>query len=103
MYTTHPDFDGGLARELHNHRHNQSTNMNGTMMQFFHWYYPDDGSLWDHAKDKAKELAELGLTALWLPPATKGKDGARSSGYDAYDLFDLGEFHQKGSVRTRYG
>lgn len=77
--------------------------MNGTMLQFFHWYYPADGSLWDHAKEKAKELAELGVTALWLPPATKGKDGSRSGGYDAYDLYDLGEFHQKGSVRTKYG
>lgn len=77
--------------------------INGTMMQFFHWYYPADGSLWDHAKSKAKELAGLGITALWLPPASKGKDGANSSGYDAYDLYDLGEFEQKGSVRTKYG
>jgi len=76
---------------------------NGTMMQFFHWYYPDDGKLWDEAKGKAKDLAGLGITALWLPPPTKGKDGAKSSGYDAYDLYDLGEFHQKGSIRTKYG
>ncbi|MDT3641345.1 alpha-amylase family glycosyl hydrolase, partial [Cronobacter sakazakii] len=26
-----------------------------------------------------------------------------SVGYDAYDLFDLGEFSQKGSVATKYG
>jgi alpha-amylase len=77
--------------------------INGTMMQFFHWYYPADGTLWDHAGDKAQELAALGITALWLPPACKGKDGASASGYDAYDLYDLGEFDQKGSVRTRYG
>jgi alpha-amylase len=72
-------------------------------MQFFHWYYPADGSLWHHARDKAKELAELGITACWLPPAFKGQDGATASGYDAYDLYDLGEFDQKGSVRTKYG
>ena len=24
-------------------------------------------------------------------------------GYDVYDLYDLGEFDQKGSVRTKYG
>ena len=76
---------------------------NGTMMQFFHWYYPADGTLWEQAKQKASELAELGITALWFPPATKGKDGAASSGYDAYDLYDLGEFQQKGSVATKYG
>lgn len=76
---------------------------NGTMMQFFHWYYPADGSLWDHAREKADELASLGITALWLPPATKGQDGPEASGYDAYDLYDLGEFDQKGGVRTKYG
>jgi alpha-amylase len=76
---------------------------NGTMMQFFHWDYPADGTLWDHAREKAKELAAWGITAVWLPPATKGKDGGHSSGYDAYDLYDLGEFDQKGSVRTKYG
>src|SRR5581483_3756748 len=76
---------------------------NGTIMQFFHWYYPADGSLWDHAKDKAQELATWGITALWLPPAFKGQDGATASGYDAYDLYDLGEFDQKGSIRTKYG
>jgi alpha-amylase len=72
-------------------------------MQFFHWNYPADGSLWDHAGDKAQELAALGITTLWLPPASKGGEGANSSGYDSYDLYDLGEFDQKGSVRTKYG
>ena len=72
-------------------------------MQFFYWDYPADGTLWDHARDKAQELASLGITAIWLPPAFKGQDGAEASGYDAYDLYDLGEFDQKGSVRTKYG
>jgi alpha-amylase len=49
--------------------------VNGTIMQFFHWYYPADGSLWHHAKDKAQELAAPGITALWLPPASKGGEG----------------------------
>jgi alpha-amylase len=49
--------------------------VNGTIMQFFHWYYPADGSLWRHAKDKAQELAAPGITALWLPPASKGGEG----------------------------
>jgi alpha-amylase len=79
------------------------TDHNGAMMQFFHWYYPADGSLWKHAEEKAQELSSLGFTSLWLPPAFKGKDGAGASGYDAYDLYDLGEFDQKGAVRTKYG
>lgn len=73
------------------------------MIQLFHWYVPMDGSFWNDVKEKAPYLAEIGITAAWLPPAHKGKDGPNSSGYDVYDLYDLGEFDQKGSVRTRFG
>ena len=76
---------------------------NGVMMQFFHWYSPADGSLWDEARARATELAEAGFTAVWLPPAYKGVNGAADVGYGVYDLYDLGEFDQKGSVRTKYG
>jgi alpha-amylase len=76
---------------------------NGTILQFFHWYYPSDGSLWKKLKEEAPRLAEMGFTAIWLPPACKGTNGVYSIGYDIYDLYDLGEFDQKGSVRTKYG
>ncbi|MGZ5135624.1 MAG: alpha-amylase, partial [Flavitalea sp.] len=76
---------------------------NGTMMQYFHWYYPDDGSLWLKVKSEASRLAALGINALWLPPASKGNEGKHAVGYDVYDLYDLGEFNSKGSVRTKYG
>jgi alpha-amylase len=77
--------------------------INKTMMQYFEWYYPSDGSLWNKVKENAKELEEVGITALWLPPAYKGNEGMYDVGYGAYDLYDLGEFNQKGSVRTKYG
>ena len=76
---------------------------NGTILQFFHWYYPTDGSLWKKIKEESPKLAEMGFTAIWLPPACKGTNGTFSIGYDIYDLYDLGEFDQKGSVRTKYG
>ncbi len=76
---------------------------NGTMMQFFHWYYPADGSLWKYVREKAEELTAAGIDAVWLPPAYKGKAGGNTNGYDVYDLYDLGEFDQKGSVRTKFG
>jgi alpha-amylase len=76
-------------------------NPNETIMQFFHWYYPSDGSLWNKLKEEAPNLKEMGITALWLPPAYKACDGG--VGYGVYDLFDLGEFDQQGSVRTKYG
>lgn len=77
--------------------------MNGTMMQFFHWYNAPDGTLWNEVASKADQLAELGINAVWLPPAYKSTVGGVSNGYDTYDLFDLGEFEQKGSVRTKFG
>ncbi|HKO79292.1 MAG TPA: alpha-amylase, partial [Chitinophagaceae bacterium] len=40
---------------------------------------------------------------VWLPPAYKSAYGTEEPGYAVYDLYDLGEFDQKGSVRTRYG
>ena len=80
-----------------------SDELNGTMMQCFHWYSPGDGTFWEEVSRRAAELTRAGLTALWLPPAFKGMDGSRDVGYGAYDLYDLGEFNQKGSVRTKYG
>jgi alpha-amylase len=77
--------------------------LNGTMMQYFHWYVPDDGSLWNEVNSQAKQLADAGFTAMWLPPAYKGLSGKSDVGYGVYDLFDLGEFNQKGSIRTKYG
>ena len=76
---------------------------NGTMMQYFHWYVPNDGTLWTQVENNAPTLAENGFTALWLPPAYKGAGGSNDVGYGVYDMYDLGEFDQKGSVRTKYG
>ncbi|WP_068081484.1 alpha-amylase [Novosphingobium rosa] len=74
-----------------------------TLLQFFHWYYPEGGKLWAEVAQKAQGLAEMGVTDVWLPPAYKGASGGASVGYDTYDLFDLGEFDQKGAVATKYG
>jgi alpha-amylase len=79
------------------------TEFNGTMMQWFHWYIPADGTHWQKLKAEAQSLAQAGITALWLPPAYKGIGGGYDVGYGVYDLFDLGEFDQKGSIRTKYG
>ncbi|GAC1427734.1 MAG: alpha-amylase [Chitinophagaceae bacterium] len=38
-----------------------------------------------------------------MPPAFKANAGGMSVGYDVYDFYDIGEFNQKGSVRTKYG
>ncbi|MBD1393053.1 alpha-amylase [Mucilaginibacter glaciei] len=76
---------------------------NFTMLQFFEWYTNGDGNWWDHLKDESGRLKSIGIDAVWLPPAYKGAAGGYSVGYDVYDIYDLGEFDQKGSVRTKYG
>lgn len=80
-----------------------SLHMNKTIFQFFHWYFPTESNLWNHAKQEVQRLADLGVTDVWLPPAYKSAHGASEPGYAVYDLYDLGEFDQKGTVRTKYG
>lgn len=77
--------------------------VDGTMIQYFHWYLPGDGNLWKQIKEDASHLKDLGISTVWFPPAFKGSSGGYSVGYGVYDLYDLGEFDQKGSVRTKYG
>ncbi len=76
---------------------------NPAILQCFHWYYPGNSELWPEVQRRANELQNTGITMVWLPPAYKGSAGGLSVGYDSYDLFDLGEFDQKGSVATKYG
>ena len=71
-------------------------------MQFFEWYLPNDGFWWKRCAAKAQNLAGLGITDIWLPPAYKCTS-QNDVGYSIYDLYDLGEFDQKGTVRTKYG
>ena len=74
---------------------------NGILLQAFEWYLPSDGYFEDMIK-KIPDLTAAGITAVWLPPQTKAT-GAFDVGYGVYDLYDLGEFDQKGEVRTKYG
>lgn len=75
---------------------------NYVMMQYFEWYLPADHMHWKRLKDDAKHLASLGVSGVWLPPCSKATSD-RDVGYGVYDLYDLGEFDQKGTVPTKYG
>ncbi|MDO4536649.1 MAG: alpha-amylase [Coriobacteriales bacterium] len=77
--------------------------LNGTMLQGFSWNLPPDGQHWRRLAKLAPRLAEEGFTSIWMPPAYKGAAGSEDVGYGAYDLWDLGEFDQRGSVATKYG
>lgn len=74
-----------------------------TLIQYFEWYLPEDGEHWRRAAADAPHLAALGFTGAWLPPAYKGHQGQADVGYGVYDLYDLGEFDQKGTIPTKYG
>jgi len=83
----------------------KSVAVNGVMMQGFYWNVPTTttaGDWWQNLGSKATELAQAGITAIWLPPAYKGGSN-QDVGYGVYDRYDLGEFNQKGTVATRYG
>lgn len=76
---------------------------NPVMMQYFEWYLSPDSHLWLDLIRESSHLHALGIDALWLPPAYKGASGKNDVGYGVYDLYDLGEFDQKGSIATKYG
>ena len=77
--------------------------MNNCLIQYFEWYLPADSTLWNKVRDDASHLSNLGINYIWLPPAYKGAAGKDDVGYGVYDLYDLGEFDQKGSIPTKYG
>ena len=75
---------------------------NQTLMQYFEWYLPNDGQHWNRLAKDAPHLASKGIRKVWMPPAFKATS-SNDVGYGIYDLFDLGEFDQKGTIRTKYG
>jgi alpha-amylase len=75
----------------------------GVMFQYFEWNCNNTGELWRDVAQRAQELKTMGATAVWLPPPYKALDGINDTGYAPYDLYDLGEFDQKGTIRTKYG
>ena len=76
------------------------------MMQAFFWDCPkideQEHNWWNHVASKVEDLGKAGINSLWLPPVSKAASNT-SMGYDPYDYFDLGEFDQKGGVKTWYG
>ena len=75
---------------------------NGVMIQYFEWNLPADKKHWKRLADDAEHLQSIGINAVWIPPATKGTSD-QDVGYGSYDLYDLGEFDQKGTTATKYG
>ncbi|KAL5341192.1 glycoside hydrolase superfamily [Aspergillus crustosus] len=75
---------------------------NSLIFQAFEWHVPADGQHWTRLQRALPGLQTIGVDKLWLPPGCKGMD-PNGNGYDIYDLYDLGEFDQKGATRTKFG
>jgi alpha-amylase len=73
------------------------------MIQYFEWNTHAGGEHWNNLANDARHLSELGISAVWIPPPSKGDGKIWDVGYGIYDPYDLGEFKQKGAVRTKYG
>lgn len=72
------------------------------MFQAFEWNVPADGKHYTRLHKVLPGLKEIGIDNLWLPPGCKASSH-EGNGYDVYDLYDLGEFDQKGQVETKWG
>jgi alpha-amylase len=72
------------------------------MMQAFEWYVPDDGRHWHRLRQALPDLKGIGVDNIWIPPGCKAMSPS-GNGYDIYDLYDIGEFNQKGSIATKWG
>ncbi|KZP22109.1 glycoside hydrolase family 13 protein [Athelia psychrophila] len=76
---------------------------NYTMLQAFEWDTPGGGKHWKWFEDHSEELGDMGITVSTpYPPPTRGSS-PDDVGYGIYDIWDLGEFEQKGGRATKYG
>ena len=76
---------------------------NFCLLQGFERNVPADQKHYLRLQSVLQDLKDVGVDNVWLPPACKGAGGSETNGYDVYDLYDLGEFEQKGSRATKWG
>jgi len=75
------------------------------VLEGFWWNYQNNNYVngWsNYLTDLAPRLRGLGIDDVWLPPCEKNS-GTNSVGYAPFDLYDLGDKWQKGSLKTRMG
>lgn len=75
---------------------------NHTLLQGYEWNVPADQKHYKRLAAEVPKLKAIGINNIWLPPGCKAAN-PKGVGFDIYDLYDLGEFDQKGSRATRWG
>jgi alpha-amylase len=78
------------------------TPTNSTLLQGFEWHVPADKKHWKRLEAQIEPLKAVGVNNVWLPPGCKAS-APEGNGYDIYDLWDIGEFDQKGGHATKWG
>lgn len=81
------------------------------ILQGFYWNsHPGDlndningGIWWDSLSVISEHIADAGFKIVWVPSPSKGQAGKYDMGYGPYDYYDLGQYNQKGSLRSRFG
>jgi alpha-amylase len=58
------------------------------MMQAFEWYVAADGKHFRRLARDIPSFDQVGISALWIPPACKG-GGAKDNGYGIYGVYLL--------------
>jgi len=79
-----------------------ATPPNTILLQAFEWNVPADHKHFKRLLLHIEQLSDWGVNTLWIPPACKAAS-PEGNGYDCYDLYDLGEFDQKGTTATKWG
>jgi alpha-amylase len=66
---------------------------------------PDAPWWYDYIAGKARELAQVGFTAIMYPPVSKTQSGRfpTGDGYGVFDQYDIGWKDQVGARETRFG
>lgn len=75
---------------------------NHTLLQGYEWNCPSDSKHYKRLAADVPKLRDIGFTSIWLPPGCKAAN-PEGVGFDIYDLYDLGEFDQKGTRATKWG
>jgi alpha-amylase len=75
---------------------------NNTLLQGYEWNVPSDNKHYKRLAAELPKLKAIGFDNIWLPPGCKAAN-PEGVGFDIYDLYDLGEFEQKGTRATKWG
>jgi len=75
------------------------------IFQDFSFFQPYESDTYETLTARAEELADLGITDVWMAPPYRALNAYNEEGYAVTDRYDLGEFPagHNGETATKYG